>query len=156
MSVTHVHVAHRKSSPRMLTANLAVPSSVAIAAGRRPASAYHRITESDKKIRTCAGECVNRICIECKLECGECMKDICPCCAYSDDVAMYGVAVWQPTLLPVLCRACVVATVPAHKVHLWGALKKMPENCFWPSQQHVAMLPEQRNPVRRRLDFDSA
>jgi hypothetical protein len=157
MSVTRVRVSHRKkSSPRMLTANLAVPSNVAIEAGRRPASAYHRLTDGDKKIRTCAGECVNRICIECKLECNECMKDICPCCAFSDDAPMHEVAEWQPSLVPVLCRTCVVDTVPSHKRHLWCALKTMPETCFWPSHQHVAMLPVQRNPVQRRLDFDNA
>lgn len=151
-SIKEVHIYHRKpKGRRMLNANLAVPASVAMANGRRPASAYHRIANSDAKMRTCAGECVNRICIDCKMECSECQKDVCADCAFSQEPALHDVCCWQPQSSEIRCHQCVQKT---NFPQLWHSIGKMPECCFIPHQQHAARWPVQRNPVARCIDFD--
>jgi hypothetical protein len=154
MSIKEVRISHRHNKkPTKMDSNLAAPADVARAMGRKPATAYHRARGDDVKMRTCAGECVNRICAMCKVECSACQKDVCAHCAYTEDVTAMMCDTWHPQVSPALCLACVKETVLACHRGEWKPQVPLPEECFIPSQQHAALHNVQRNPVARKLNF---
>lgn len=153
--IKSVYVPHRvRKNGRKIDDNLAISAAVARMSGRKPASAYHRMTNGNEKMRTCAGECVNRICQTCKVECSECQKDVCAHCAYTDDVLAMMCDSWHPHVSSALCLMCVEAFVPADRRSEWKPQRDMPECCFLASQQHMALCSMQRNPVARKLEFN--
>lgn len=149
-AITHKHIVAKKPSTFIPNDNLAVSAARARAFGLQPASGYHRVNRHET-MKTCLGQCVNRICSQCTYTCSHCKTRVCAKCIYFEKDLLY-VDEWQPILDDALCLQCITAGHGGAAVK-WTNNRSFPEKCYQSSQQHVAKLPVQQNPSVRKLKF---